>query len=159
MYPKSIAFSFFVFLPVCVILQSANAQTIAIYRIYQVDYIIGGCSLGYLAVDGEVICYSLELPWRSNQPNISCVPAGIYQAYVRSDGALGWRLEMYHVPSRTNIQIHIGNYTSDITGCTLVGMQADVDNCALYNSRDAMNLLRNRIEPMVNRWITVHYFN
>ena len=136
-----------------------TAQEITIQRVYSVDYIIGGCTLGYLSVDGEVICYTLELPWRDNQSNISSIPAGRYDAIVRTDGNKGWRLELLYVPSRYNIQIHIGNYTSDITGCTLVGMDASVDYCEVYYSRSALNVLQHKLEPLIGRRVTVTYYD
>ena len=143
----------------CFSISYSTAQDITIQRIYSTDYGFGGCTLGYLAIDGDIICYTLELPWRDNKTDTSSIPAGKYEAYVRTDGKKGWRLEMVHVPSRYNIQIHVGNYTSDIIGCTLVGMFASMDYCEVYNSRTALNILRKKLDPLLGRKITITYYN
>ena len=31
-------------------------------------------------------CFTMELPWRENQRNISCIPAGIYSVQLRQAG-------------------------------------------------------------------------
>ena len=33
---------------------------------------------GVLLVEGRELCKTIELPWRSNQPRISCIPEGQY---------------------------------------------------------------------------------
>lgn len=135
------------------------SQEITIQRIHSTDYSFAGCTLGYLSVNGEVICYTLELPFRGNATNISSIPAGSYEAFIRTDGNKGWRLELYHVPSRYNIQIHIGNYTGDIKGCTLLGMNVSLEYCEIYKSKTAINLLREKINPLLDEYIIVNFFD
>jgi hypothetical protein len=77
--------------------------------------------IGKLSVNGSPLCYTLELPWKDNQQNVSCIPQGAYSGFVRTDGTRGWRIELQAVPGRGHIQIHVGNYPSDILGCILVG--------------------------------------
>lgn len=74
---KTIILILFVFC--CVLLRS---QTITVERISSTD----DCIMGYLLVDDEVVCYSLELPWRENLPNVSSIPKGEYEGFVRTDG-------------------------------------------------------------------------
>jgi len=65
---------------------------------------------------------SLELPCLDNKQNVSCIPPGEYDYRLRfSPGKQTYVLELQNVPGRTYIQIHIGNYTSQIEGCILVG--------------------------------------
>lgn len=71
------------------------------------------------------------------------IPAGTYQAHTRTDGHLGWRIELEGVPGRTNIQIHRGNYPSDTTGCILVGTSRDTNR--VWNSSEAMKLLKEKV--------------
>lgn len=78
--------------------------------------------IGKMYVNGEELCYTLELPWKDNKKNVSCIPTGTYGGFIRTDGTRGWRIELKAVPGRGNIQIHVGNYPSDILGCILVGM-------------------------------------
>jgi hypothetical protein len=79
------------------------------------------CTLGRLSF-GDFKCFTLELPWLDNQQNISCIPAGLYQAEKRwSPGMKAWVIWLTDVEGRTWIYIHNGNYTRQILGCILVG--------------------------------------
>jgi len=100
------------------------------------------CTMGYLIVDGKVICYTLELPWKDNVNNISCIPVGSYNGILRYDKTDGWRIQLENVPNRTGVQIHMGNYTRQIEGCILVGTDAKVDNCTVLNSSAAYTKLK-----------------
>lgn len=90
--------------------------------------IYGDCTIGRLYViqdDGKIQfqCYTLELPDFDNRKNISCIPAGTYQAFKRfSPSKQSEVIQLKDVPNRTYIQIHIGNYTRQIQGCILPGM-------------------------------------
>jgi len=88
---------------------------IEIMRWYNSD-----CVLGRLTY-GEFKCFTLELPFNHNQQNISCIPNGVYKAKKRTSTRNGLVLELQDVPNRKYIQIHAGNYTSQISGCILVG--------------------------------------
>ena len=100
------------------------------------------CTMGYLIANGEVLCYTLELPWADNLNNISCIPVGTYSGILRYDKTDGWRIQLENVPNRTGVQIHMGNYTSQIKGCVLVGTNAKVDNCSVQNSSTAYSKLK-----------------
>ncbi len=100
------------------------------------------CTMGYLIANGKVICYTLELPWKDNSNNISCIPEGIYNGILRYDKTDGWRIQLEKVPNRTGVQIHMGNYTTQIEGCILVGTDAKVDNCSVLNSSTAYTKLK-----------------
>ena len=100
------------------------------------------CTMGYLIANSEVLCYTLELPWADNLNNISCIPLGTYSGILRYDKTDGWRIQLEKVPNRTGVQIHIGNYTSQIQGCVLVGLNASVDNCSVQNSTQAYAKLK-----------------
>ena len=101
------------------------------------------CIQGYLFVNSDPICYTLELPWKDNVMNESSIPNGTYNGVLRYDKSDGWRIELSDVPNRSGIQIHIGNYTSQIKGCTLVGDDIDVDNCMVLDSAKAYQKLKN----------------
>jgi hypothetical protein len=95
------------------------------------------CTSGYLAVNGKIIAYTLELPWQGNAPMISSIPEGRYGATLRYDHSDRWRLELTGVPGRSNVQIHIGNTTADVRGCILVGTGVGEDLCSVTGSRAA----------------------
>ncbi|MFT4018920.1 MAG: DUF5675 family protein [Agriterribacter sp.] len=96
------------------------------------------CIQGYLSIKDNPVCYTMELPFRGNINDISSIPKGKFDAIIRTDKKLGWRIELLNVPNREHIQIHLGNYTSDITGCTLVGKSVDTNNCSVGKSKDAI---------------------
>ena len=78
------------------------------------------CTLGRLTCGGFQ-CFTLELPDKNNQSNVSCIPEGTYKAFKRVSPSNGPCVELKDVPNRTYIQIHSGNYTRNIQGCILVG--------------------------------------
>lgn len=88
---------------------------IRIFRWYNKD-----CTIGRLTF-GDFHCFTLELPDRDNQSNISCIPEGEYNFEFRISNRNGPVLELQNVEDRTVVQIHSGNYTSQILGCILVG--------------------------------------
>lgn len=70
----------------------------------------------------------LELPWRDNHADFSCIPAGTYKAALLFSPRFGRPL--YHllaVPERTEILIHPGNWAGDVTK----GLKTDVHGCIL----------------------------
>ena len=106
---------------------------------------------GLLLMDG-FWCHTLELPWRDNRPNVSCIPPGEYPLRkVRARRAIGGRRDLYlveDVPGRSGILIHAGNFAGDSEkgykrnswGCPLLGLHAGVLNGqrAVLASRQAV---------------------
>lgn len=87
-------------------------------------------SPGRLSTPGFACC-SLELPWRDNLPEISCLPEGAYP--VRWTWSDHFRRFMYaieeQISNRGGFRIHSGNFAgdrakglrSDSLGCPLLG--------------------------------------
>ena len=88
------------------------------------------CTVGILTVeDTNFRCFTLELADLNNAPNVSCIPAGTYEYFKRNSPSNGNVLELKNVVGRSNVQIHKGNFTSDILGCILVGKTiADINS-------------------------------
>lgn len=66
-------------------------------------------------------CKVLELAWKNNQKNISCIPKGLYKVkphYSEKFGKVYW---VQDVENRSYIYFHVGNYYKDTLGCLLVG--------------------------------------
>jgi hypothetical protein len=94
-------------------------------------------------------CKTLELPDFNNAKNISCILPGVYdvEKYTRPTGQVVFLLK--NVPSRTNVEIHPGNYVSgkkiDTEGCILPGLRfVDINgdgNLDIADSTKAMNIL------------------
>ena len=78
------------------------------------------CTVGRASVEGFNF-WTLELPDLNNRRNVSCIPEGTYQCFKRNSPKNGNVFELKDVQNRTYIQIHSGNYTSQIEGCILVG--------------------------------------
>ena len=81
------------------------------------------CTIGRLFIAaGGFSCFTLELPWLDNAGGVSCIPAGIYSYKKRMSPGKGYTvIELIDVPERTFIQIHLGNFTSQILGCIIPG--------------------------------------
>ena len=82
--------------------------------------------------------HTLELPWLDNKPNISCIPADCYTAkrdYYHKGGYAAF--ELRNVPSRSEIKIHIGNWTRDVLGCIVVGKARMAKGNMVTSSRTA----------------------
>ena len=108
-------------------------------------------TMGYLRYM-DMMCFTLELPWKDNQRNISCIPAGTYYAKWRTSPTNGQVIELLDVPNRDFIQIHAGNYTSQIQGCILVGdsiKDINGDNIPdVTNSRYTLERLLNQLPDL-----------
>jgi len=59
--------------------------------------------------DGTRLCSSIELPWKNNQPRISCIPEGRYELTKRYSRRFGWHLLVNNVVNRSYILIHAYN--------------------------------------------------
>lgn len=88
---------------------------IVISRLKQDD-----CTIGRLRTP-TMSALTLELPWRDNQQNVSCVTAGVYRYKKHLSPSLGEVVHILDVENRTWIYIHIGNYLYEIKGCILIG--------------------------------------
>jgi len=106
------------------------------------------CTVGVLSFCGLRL-FTLELPWLDNEKNVSCIPRGIYRAYIRNSPANGYVLELLDVTNRTHIQIHAGNFTHQIKGCILVGDSIkDINKDGVpdvTNSKNSLAKLLNKI--------------
>lgn len=98
---------------------------------------------------GSYLCETLELPWNGNQHNVSCVGPGTYPLVYKFSEKHGRDLWHLEVPFRDDIEIHIGNGTSDTEGCVLVGAGRG-DNC-ITQSHAAFDKLYGVLAPYVGR--------
>lgn len=89
------------------------------------------CTLGHMVVGASSVApaliYTLELPWRGNEPRRSCIPDGFYECTPRRYNAGGYpAIEITGVPGRSHILFHRGNTASDVEGCVVVGTQVGI---------------------------------
>jgi len=105
-------------------------------------------TLGLLLAPGFQ-CYSLELPWRENKQNISCIPNGDYDVVIRISPKYGKTYHVTNVENRSFILIHSGNWAGDtskgfkthVNGCILLGKDRGLlaKQLAVLNSRITVN--------------------
>lgn len=110
---------------------------------------------GQLFTDG-FNCFSLELPWRNNQRNISCIPAGEYDCIIRQSPKFGTIYWVLKVENRTYVLIHSGNWAGDVekgfkthvNGCILLGKTTGylLGQRAILNSRITIRAFMNKME-------------
>lgn len=99
-------------------------------------------------------CRTLELPWKNNQRNVSCIPEGHYDVSAHVSPTFGKCYWIQDVKDRSEVLIHVGNYAgsknpktgkSDIRGCILVGKEfVDLDGDKLADitsSKDTLSKL------------------
>jgi len=73
---------------------------------------------GALYADGQLQCFTIELPWRNNQPNLSCIPEGRYRLRLRYSERYKGHLQVEGVPGRSGILIHPANHAGkELKGC------------------------------------------
>lgn len=98
--------------------------------------------------------YALENIKAGSHHNKTPTPPGTYRGRVRTDGPLGWRIELLHVPGHTHIEIHIGNYPTDSHGCFLPG-KTKMTN-AVGHSGAAMKEIKSIVDADGGEKIAVH---
>ena len=67
-------------------------------------------------------CKTLELPYKGNQVDISCVPVGKYRVLrTFSWKMMKYTYELQNVPYRSGIRLHSANYFYQLKGCIALG--------------------------------------
>lgn len=86
-------------------------------------------TFGKIRIGNETF-YTLELPWRDNSSNVSCIPCGLYECRFTMSNR--FKRKMYLVDGvnkRSGIRIHSANYAGDkslgykchLNGCIALG--------------------------------------
>lgn len=103
-------------------------------------------TLGKLFVDGSEHSSTLELPWKDNRHEISCIPPGLYPVTFRESPKFKRpMLTVGNVPDREGILIHAANHVSELRGCIALGLQSSTQPDYLL---DSMRYVA-RLEAMV----------
>ncbi|MFW9871878.1 MAG: DUF5675 family protein [Candidatus Thorarchaeota archaeon] len=112
-------------------------------------------TLGLIYYEGFK-CYTLELPWKNNQSNVSCIPKGSYLVKSRISPKYGEVYWVSNVPDRTFILIHPGNWAGDkskgfrsnVNGCILLGKRRGIlaGQLAVLNSRITVKRFQNKLQ-------------
>ena len=78
-------------------------------------------TLGHLHLGNGKVYQTLELAWKNNERQRSCIPKGVYKVRKRTSAKYGEHFHILNVPNRDFILLHHGNYHTDILGCILPG--------------------------------------
>ena len=104
-------------------------------------------------------CFTVELPWKGNTTYVSCIPAGHYEFKpCRYNSGDYDAYEVYNVPGRTYIKMHIANSIDDILGCIGVGMELGCVKgkwaviSSTYTFNRIMGLMRGREASLYITW-------
>jgi hypothetical protein len=95
---------------------------------------------GKLYVDGILHSYCIELPWKDNRPQVSCIPEGQYKLEKRSSEHFGHHLLVLDVRDRELILIHPANDAKkELKGCiapvtALTGVGTGTESRTAFNS-------------------------
>lgn len=104
-------------------------------------------TFGMLTAD-DFVCVTIELPWRDNKTEISCIPDGDYTCNWRLSPKHGYCYHVDDVFGRTDVEIHSANWAGDVLsnkrcqlqGCIAPGRSTGVldGQKAVLESRDAL---------------------
>ena len=83
-----------------------------------------------LYINGASFGVTLELPWKNNQEDVSCIIAGRYPILLRpwEKRLSGLFPQLQGVPGRNGIFIHILNTPSETEGCIGIGLERGAGN-------------------------------
>lgn len=77
-------------------------------------------TIGELVIDGAFFGHTLEPPKRELKP--CCIPLGSYDVSIRwSERHKRLIPHVENVPGFSQIEIHVGNFPADTSGCLLIG--------------------------------------
>ncbi len=73
---------------------------------------------GALFFQGQFVCFTIELPWKENARNVSCIPDGRYELKLWFTDRFKHHLVIQGVPGRSGILIHTANDAlKELRGC------------------------------------------
>jgi len=95
-------------------------------------------------------CKTIELPWKNNRKNVSCIPEGTYNVEKYKSPSKGLCFHIIDVEGRDSILIHKGNYVkSDTKGCILVGQYfTDLDKDGIIDVAESTKTLQSLLERL-----------
>lgn len=112
-------------------------MNIEVHRLWPNDL----CITGVMLIDSVQRFFTLELPelfdGQPNVPDKCCIPAGTYPVIRTWSNHFGQMMPMLDdVPGRSAIEVHYGNFPSDILGCILIGNKR-ISDTEIGDSRNA----------------------
>lgn len=123
-------------------------------------------TFGKLIVKDKVF-YTVEKPWKNNEPFNSCVPAGDYKLiphgeYGKDGNVLCLVNEDMHIThhkesdsKRYACLIHTANYERDVVGC--IGLGSDYLGDMVANSRKSIKAFYDIVDPQKEHQLTIKW--
>ena len=112
---------------------------------------------GALRLNKILVGVTLELPWRQNERNISCIPAGQYEiSNYKSNKFKCVCLALHDVFGRSYIAIHPGERLTHTKGCILPGKYFNFEGYLRY-SKAVLGLLVHGLPNRTILTITENY--
>jgi hypothetical protein len=106
-------------------------------------YKSGGAN-GILTLNGHFVCFTIELPWKENQRNISCIPEGRYALKTRYSTRFKSHLHVQQVEGRSLILLHPANDAlKELRGCIAPVMQLSGVGKGVYSRNALEKILSN----------------
>ncbi len=107
-----------------------NKQTLGVMSVYDSGHNV-------------FVCKTLELPWKDNQQNISCIPTGKYKVKKRTSEKYGEHFHVLGVPNRSYILIHPANFVRQLRGCIAPGEKhIDIDGDGNFDVTSSKKTMR-----------------
>lgn len=96
-------------------------KRLLLMRLQKLDDRTLGRLIVFNGTEIEEIFTTLELPWRNNERNNSCILSGYYTVDPRESPRFGKHLIINNTSPREAVLLHVGNVPKDTSGCVLVG--------------------------------------
>lgn len=130
----------------------AGEEQVTEVVLQRIDRYAGG-TIGKLFVDGRFACFTVELPWKGNRQNVSCIPAGEYDLKWCQSRRFGRCLEVMSVRNRSGILFHAANLQSECKGCIFPATSVGRSDAGYYGckSQDALQKFE-RMLPTDSRY-------
>lgn len=83
---------------------------------------------------GANAVHTLELPWRNNAPQLSCIPPGNYLLRWQRSPKMGMCYHLQNVPGRANVLVHSANLAGDSTLGYITQLHGCIAPCMRYGT-------------------------
>ena len=111
---------------------------------------------GEIFQNGRLICYSIELPYKSNQKNISCIPEGLYTVKPYMSSKFGDVYIVENVQNRAGILLHpANNALKELQGCIAPVTELNGNGLGL-GSRKALKKLFSLFKIIISKNKNIH---
>lgn len=113
---------------------------------------------------GDLDLWTVERPWKDNEPSVSCIPEGEYKLEPHSSQKFPdtWALvgeTVSHYPeagkARSAILIHVGNTMDDVIGCISPGEYLNEHAWGVLASKRAMDAWRKEMHATQTNTIKI----